>query len=88
MPLNFTSVYVPLSFISALLGQDGAIMERSSHADRVPGVSGEIRRRADNGMKPIVGGYDTSELTHFEAHLTTARHRRGCRLSLPFPGNS
>ena len=63
MPLNFTSVYVPLLFISALLGQDGAIMERSSHADHVPGVRGEIRRRGDNGMKPIVGGYDTSGLT-------------------------
>ena len=60
MPLNFTSVYVPLLFISALLGQDGAIMERSSHADR---VRGEVRRRGDNGMKPIVGGYDTSGLT-------------------------
>ena len=36
MPLNFTSVYVPLLFISALLGQDGAIMERASHAGRVP----------------------------------------------------
>ncbi len=60
MPLNFTSVYVSLLFISALLGQDGAIMERSSQADRVPG---EVRRRGDNGMKPIVGGYDTSGLT-------------------------
>ncbi len=50
------------------------MMERADHADRVADVRGEVRRRGDTGMKRIVGGHDTSGLTHLGAHMITARH--------------